>query len=136
MRFKLTITAQKGNWIPINYQYPFSAAIYNILATGDAQYAQWLHQQGYTADTYNFKLFSFSRLSGTKGIENNALSVTSDPLTMTLSFWPHPAMENFIRGLFADSELFIGNKQTGTLFTVKEIGLLQINHHIIYHRYF
>ena len=35
MRFKLTITAQRGNSIPINYQYPLSAAIYKILATGD-----------------------------------------------------------------------------------------------------
>lgn len=124
MRFKLIITAQRGNSIPINYQYPLSAAIYKILATGDAQYAEWLHQEGYAADSYNFKLFSYSRLRGTQGIENNALAVSSEPLELILSFWPHPAMEKFIRGLFANSEIYIGNQATGTLFTVKEIGLL------------
>lgn len=60
MRFKLTITAQRGNSIPINYQYPLSAAIHKILATGDSQYTQWLQlAAGYSADTYNFKLFKF-----------------------------------------------------------------------------
>ncbi len=33
-------------------------------------------------------------------------------------------MEKFFRGLFANSEIYIGNQETGTLFTVKEIGLL------------
>lgn len=98
MRFKLIITAQRGNSIPINYQYPLSAAIYKILATGDAQYAEWLHQEGYAADSYNFKLFSYSRLRGTQGIENNALAVSSEPLELILSFLATPGHGEVYQG--------------------------------------
>jgi len=81
MRFKLILEAVSGNRIPVNYQYPLSAAIYKVLASGDAGYAEWLHQQGYVADTFNYKLFCFSRLQKTKGFDDNvtAYSVSIAP---------------------------------------------------------
>jgi len=42
MRFKLSLERRAGDQLPINYQYPLSAAIYKILARGDGEYAQFL----------------------------------------------------------------------------------------------
>lgn len=39
MQFKLILNIIKGQDLPINYQYPLSAAIYKIIAKGDAEYA-------------------------------------------------------------------------------------------------
>ncbi len=64
MRIKLTLgPVEKKCIIPINYQYPLSAAIYKILASGSLDYAEWLHQKGYLSPGGKpMKLFVFSKL--------------------------------------------------------------------------
>lgn len=43
MQFKITLKAiQQNSIIPINYQYPISAALYRIIANGDQEYADLL----------------------------------------------------------------------------------------------
>lgn len=42
LQIKLQVDAISPREIPINYQYPLSAAIYKILAKGDGEYAQFL----------------------------------------------------------------------------------------------
>lgn len=63
MRIKLSLRSINGYCsIPINYQYPLSAAIYKILSHGSDEYADWLHDRGYlTADGKPMKLFNFSK---------------------------------------------------------------------------
>ncbi len=66
MKFKLLLRCtQPQNTIPLNYQYPLSAAIYKILNRADAAYAQFLHDTGYrkTDSLKSFKLFTFSDLN-------------------------------------------------------------------------
>ncbi len=43
MRFSITLTVKDGNLLPINYQYPLSAALYRIISKDDANYAQFLY---------------------------------------------------------------------------------------------
>ncbi len=60
MRFVLTINAGARNPVlPFNYQYPLSAAIYEIIRTADAAFAEFLHNRGY-GEGKSFKLFTFS----------------------------------------------------------------------------
>lgn len=60
MIFQLILNKNKSNAvIPINYQYPLSAAIYKILQKGDSEYAQFLHEEGYGK---GYKFFTFSDL--------------------------------------------------------------------------
>lgn len=60
MRFQLILTAKDGGGkLPINYQYPLSAAIYRILSKGDREYARFLHEEGYGK---GYKFFTFSDL--------------------------------------------------------------------------
>ena len=35
MKFQIALVAREGNRIPINYQYPVSAAIYKVLRQAD-----------------------------------------------------------------------------------------------------
>lgn len=58
MRFLLFLQCNKrGEVLPINYQYPLSAAIYKIPDQADAEYAAFLRKSGYGK---GFKLFTFS----------------------------------------------------------------------------
>ena len=66
MRFKILLSPiSTPSVIPINYQYPLSAAIYKVLDKADSDYAAFLHKKGYRAagSLKNFKLFTFSDLS-------------------------------------------------------------------------
>jgi CRISPR-associated endoribonuclease Cas6 len=47
MQFKLTLSGTKGQYIPINYQYPLSACIYKIIERADAAYSLFLHDRGH-----------------------------------------------------------------------------------------
>lgn len=65
MRFKLKLSINKekfGNALPYSYQYELSAYIYHTLAKGDAQYATWLHENGFKLKGKQFRLFSFSNM--------------------------------------------------------------------------
>jgi len=64
MQFKLTLCGNKGQFIPINYQYPLSACIYKIIERADAAYSLFLHDTGHRVgqSLKSFKLFTFSNL--------------------------------------------------------------------------
>lgn len=75
MRLLITIAKEKhnGNVISLNYQYPLSAAIYRIIAKGNAAYAHFLHEQGYGKKDKGFKLFTFSQLNVPFKIEGDRM---------------------------------------------------------------
>ena len=60
MTFNIFLNINKKGVLPINYQYPLSAAIYRIISKGDKEYANLLHEKGYGK---GFKLFTFSQLN-------------------------------------------------------------------------
>lgn len=76
MRLKVTLHIERATFIPLNYQYALSSAVYRFLETADSDYAQFLHFEGYaplspaegtdsrdaTLDRRRFKLFTFSQL--------------------------------------------------------------------------
>lgn len=64
MRFNLTLQTQNENYLPINYQYPFSAAIYKIIQWADEGYASFLHEEGYKQNgkSFNYLLFRICEL--------------------------------------------------------------------------
>jgi len=79
MRIKIKANTEKPVFIPFNYQYQLSAAIYNLLAKSSGEYAQFLHDSGFRLEDNAkkspasvpternrvvkiFKLFTFSKL--------------------------------------------------------------------------
>lgn len=104
--------------MPINYQYPLSSAIYRILAKGDTEYAQFLHEKGYGK---GFKLFSFSQLVFPFKIEGDRMKLLIDEVTFQIAFHLPKAMENFVKGLFKSERIDIADKKSKVSFSVKSV---------------
>lgn len=60
MRLILTLRAAEGNLISYNYHYHLSAAVYNLLHFGSAEFAKFLHDVGFNLKGKTYKLFTFA----------------------------------------------------------------------------
>ncbi len=122
MRFKLTlITTDKNAQIPINYQYPLSAAIYKILAKGDDQYANFLHEKGYGK---GYKFFTFSDLKLRYKRESDRLVLTESIVSVMVCFHLPQASQSFIEGLFRTETIIIADKNSKASFMVQSVEAL------------
>ncbi|MEO6683509.1 MAG: CRISPR-associated endoribonuclease Cas6 [Ginsengibacter sp.] len=119
MRIRLTFYAEKENsTIPVNYQYPVSAAIYKILQRADQEYSQFLHKKGYGR---GFKMFSFSDLNIPFKIMGDRLLLLSSKAEMIVCFHLPRAAETFIKGLFKSQQFVIADKESKTAFTIQNV---------------
>lgn len=125
MRFALTLGIDKrerGNIIPLNYQYELSSWIYKVLNEGDPIFSAWLHSQGYKTHDRPFRLFTFSNLFiESFRINKDRMSINSDKTSLIISFLPNEAITPFILGLFKDRHLVIGDKQSQVAFNVTAV---------------
>lgn len=120
MRFKITLTTDSKNLtiIPINYQYPLSAALYRIIAKGDAEYANFLHETGYGK---GFKLFTFSQINCSFDRRDDRFHLKSNELWFEIAFHFPEALESFVKGLFMSESIDIADKKSKATFSVKSI---------------
>jgi len=128
MRFQLSLRVDSqvfGNILPINYQYELSAWIYRIIAQGDRLYAEWLHQNGYSDEHRNFRLFVFSNIYS-PGImpKNDRLIFRSDKASFYLSLLPEKSTEAFVKGIFREQEFSLGDRVSKVRFTVQQVELI------------
>lgn len=128
MKFQITLLAREGNGIPINYQYPVSAAIYKVLRQADEKYAHFLHETGYqkTNSLKTFKLFTFSDLSVPFTIDGDRMVLKNKTVNLTVSFHLPQAAETFIKGLFLQQEITIADRKSKTIFTVSQVEALPV----------
>ena len=131
MRFNITlrVNAQKfGRRLPINYQYEMSAAIYKILSSGSGEYAQWLHDNGFTLENgKQFKLFTFSHLNIPERRllkQSNQLELLSDHVFWQISFLPENSTQTVIGGVFENRAFEIGNCDSRVQFEVANIEII------------
>ncbi len=130
MRFELQLTIDKkiyGNALPFSYQYELSAYIYHTLAKGNAEYAAWLHQNGFELDGKQFRLFTFSPLFAKIAIDKtkSRLLLMDDTATLQISFLPERSTEEFVKGVFAEQQFTIGDKQSKVQFTIQHVYKMQ-----------
>ncbi len=107
--------------IPVNYAYPLSAALYRVLAKGDADYSRFLHEQGYGK---GFKLFTFSQLHVPFKIDKDRLKLLGNEAFLQVAFHLPHAAESFIKGLFRHQQIEIADKQSRAVFTVQSVEAL------------
>lgn len=121
MKFHITLHLERAsnNIIPINYQYPLSAAIYKIISKGDIEYANFLHQTGYGKK--GMKLFTFSQLNVPFKIKDDRLILLNDEVNLDVSFHLPEAMESFVKGLFQSEQIDIADKKSKASFTIKSV---------------
>ncbi|MDR1345068.1 MAG: hypothetical protein LBJ39_06925 [Tannerellaceae bacterium] len=119
MTFRITLHSESPRRIiPVNYQYPLSAALYGIIAKGNTRYAGFLHETGYGK---GFKLFTFSRINCPFQIDGDRLLLQDNTMTLDVYFHLPEASENFVKGLFQSKEIDIADKSSKVSFTVESV---------------
>lgn len=130
MRFRidLKVEAASGYVLPLNYQYELSAAIYKCMSRSDADYAAWLHDNGFTdagPGSKRLKLFCFSNLRLPRfAVESDRLKIDSDRVSFYLSFLPEKSTVAFVKGAFADQVFEVGDRISRVRFRVTDITIL------------
>lgn len=130
MRFKieLQIDRMSGRVLPLNYQYELAAAVYRCMSRCDAEYAAWLHDNGFTDDERGgkrMKLFCFSNIRTPRFVvEADRLHIEGDRATFYLSFLPERSTEAFVKGAFADQVLEVGDRVSSVVFRVVDLTIL------------
>lgn len=118
MRFLIRLHTSFKNTIPINYQYPLSAAIYSIINKADYHYASFLHERGYGK---GFKFFSFSQLRSPFRIEGDRMKLLSPHVEFEITFHMPEASQNFIKGLFMSQRIEIADRKSKVSFMVTSV---------------
>jgi CRISPR-associated endoribonuclease Cas6 len=130
MRFKITLNIERepfGNALPLSYQYELSAYIYHILAKGCEKYATWLHQNGFETEGKQFRLFAFSPLMVPNisiDKEHSRLLLLSESAELQISFLPERSTEEFVKGVFAEQQFTLGDRQSKVQFGVQSIEMM------------
>ncbi|TXH22451.1 MAG: CRISPR-associated endoribonuclease Cas6 [Chitinophagaceae bacterium] len=115
---KLHRNKESSKVLPINYQYPLSAAIYKILSKGDAGYAQFLHEEGYGK---GYKFFTFSDLKMKYERVDDRLHILEDTAELKVHFQLPEASRTFVEGLFKSEEIVIADKKSKVSFQVQSV---------------
>jgi CRISPR-associated endoribonuclease Cas6 len=132
MRIKLVLKPVTINCIiPINYQYPISSIIYNIISSASKNYADWLHNKGYIDEKGKpHKLFVFSNLiiKDKVIVNGNSLKILKfSPAELYIS---SPMFEdfvqNFIFGLFQNQSFNIYDKNYSGELMVEQVETLHL----------
>jgi CRISPR-associated endoribonuclease Cas6 len=132
MRIRLTLRPlQQKTVIPINYQYPLSAAIYKILAQASDGYAAFLHDTGYRAATGRLmKMFTFSQLQIPNrriNKHNKTIAGSNHPWSLFVGSPMHEEfVQNFVLGLFESNKLAIAGKDFHMAFQIETVETLPV----------
>lgn len=114
MRFKINLhITDRKKFLPLDYQYAMASAIYKLIARGDEAYSKFLHDEGFSpGGLKRFKMFTFSPLSlpyYKLWKDKNLFELQGNQLSFTISFMADKAAEVFIKGMFSNQRLDIGD---------------------------
>lgn len=131
MRFRLHLKPTEDRQkLLFNYQYPLQAWLYKVLYQADQSYASFLHNHGYAVPNSHksFKHFTFSslQLGKTKPIKSGDtyIQLSSDSISLVVSFYIDKAAEGFIVGLFQNQEVSLFNRDYRANFIVTNVEAL------------
>jgi CRISPR-associated endoribonuclease Cas6 len=120
MRLLLRLEAEKDSFLPLNYNYLLSAAIYKQLRFGSEEFSTFLHELGYPIDGRSFKLFTFA-------LRMNRFTITYNAFRLDLPFAEliistpisSPFFSNFLIGAFENQRIEIANHVHKCSFAIK-----------------
>jgi len=126
MRLRLTLKITGTKELPLNYNYPLSAAIYKLLQFGSAEFSEFLHEIGYQEKGKTYKLFSFAlRFEKPPKISNNRFYLKSDKIFLIIS---SPLIESFIKnfviGTFQNQVIEVVSENIKTILAVEQVETL------------
>lgn len=102
MRMKLILSAvRQATTLPLNYNHAIAALIYSTLGQASAEFTARLHDEGYSADGRQFRLFTFSRISARRSRAAGDRMILEDPaISLQISSPVEEFVEHFVAGLF------------------------------------
>lgn len=127
MRLQLKLQTAKYSLLPFNYQYPLSAAIYRIIQYADNEFAAFLHDSGYGEGHKSFKLFTFSDIKTPFQKKGDRMQLLTTEAELMICFYVPQAAENFIKGLFINQQIEIGDGGSKTVFNITQVASLAEN---------
>lgn len=110
MRIHLDLTLRRGSYLPFSYGYQLSSAIYNTLYNSSPEFAERLHDAGYTAANRNHKLFAFSPLRFAFDISHGGMVARGTSAQLQIGFLMPEALQHFIIGIFTDLTLRLAGR--------------------------
>lgn len=114
MRIRVAVRLSRAVGLPINYQHLLTGVVYSFLEAADADYATFLHNDGYAqsgdpADRKRFKLFVFSWLRGRAfRVRGGELEVGPGIAEWFVSSPVSEFLQDFAAGLFGAGALRVG----------------------------
>ena len=122
MRMKIIADIGEKLTFPINYNYQLTGVIYRFLAESNAEYASFLHNEGYLAGQKRFKLFTFSQLMAKHRRINGRTIHFSSPLIWYISSPIASFLRHFADTLLNEGRLFLGDHSLG----IREVQVLRL----------
>ncbi len=107
MRLKIRFELERAARLPLDHQDLLTGLVYRLLGESDAQYASFLHDEGYRLEeggNRRYKLFVFSTLRVPKGrrrVEESNLRITPGVVEWLLSSPREDFLTHSATGLFA-----------------------------------
>jgi len=118
MRIKIIAECPQETFIPYNYHYQMSAALYSLIEKSSPEYSEFLHNQGFFTDNRKFKLFTFSKLTF-HPFKNNLTGFEKvKSISFQFSTPIEKSFEHLILGLFAENSINLGRKEFQTEFHI------------------
>lgn len=131
MVIEINLSPHRYNYeIPLNYQYPLSAAVFYLVSQSSEKFATWLHEIGYrTGKGKPYKMFTFSKLI-TRPIDRDAMKKKVLKSDGNLKFFfSSPVNDeiilNFVQGAMKVGRIGLGGVNLPqTDFDISQINLL------------
>ncbi|MBL6447072.1 CRISPR-associated endoribonuclease Cas6 [Fulvivirga sp. 29W222] len=125
MRLNITFSCRRGNnFLPVNYQYAISSWIYKRIAEANQKLATSLHLQGYGEGNRKFKLFNFGPLDLRPyhfHRDRGVFELLGDQAKLSIGFYLPDMAEPFIKGVFLNNEVYIGDRINGVSLKVDQV---------------
>lgn len=111
MRLKVTLKPLEDKFIDMNYNYYLTSIIYKLLNKSNAEFANILHNQGYSVGDKKFKLFTYSMLNCSKYKIDGSLIQFQDKITWYISSPVNNFVLYFAQSLLDENKIKIGEAE-------------------------
>jgi len=122
MRLLLALKSIDNNSIPVNYNYPLSAAIYKLLKFGSKEFSKFLHDVGFVTRNKTYKLFTFALKFDKYSISKNQIKLHSPMAKLYIST---PLVDDFLKnvvvGSFKNQTIEIASEGIRTTFAIEQM---------------
>lgn len=122
MRLKISLRCDENSFLTLNYFYPLSAAVYNLLRFGSPEFSSFLHDIGYKLNGKSYKLFNFALRFEHFKIQNSSIKLLSPSAYLLISSpLVDDFIQNFVIGTFESQKIEITSPTTKTIFSINQV---------------